>query len=156
MTQLIVLAAVLVLALSTGVLLRRGAGRVRASDIPTAAPDRAHLLARIGLNGDGPTVLHFSADWCGPCAAVRRVVSSTVAELADSPRPPAESNSTSGAPGDREGTGRAVAADDVHLRRRLDRAFPHLRGAVGSRPAHRASSAERVIRGVCRHFRRTR
>lgn len=90
MTQLIVLAAVLLLALSTGVLLRRGAGRVRVSDIPTAAPDRAHLLAKIGLNGDGPTVLHFSADWCGPCAAVRRVVSSTVAELADSPRPPAD------------------------------------------------------------------
>lgn len=87
MTQIIVLAAVLVLALSIGLLARRGAGRVRTS---RAAPDRAHLLAEVGLNGDGPTVLHFSADWCGPCTAVRRVVSSTISELADSPRPPVD------------------------------------------------------------------
>ena len=90
MTQIIVLAAVLVLALSIGLLARRGAGRVRASTGSTAAPDRAHLLAKVGLNGDGPTVLHFSAGWCGPCAAVRRVVSSTISELADSPRPPVD------------------------------------------------------------------
>lgn len=95
MTQIMILAAALVLATAVGLLLRRRAGRVRSSyiptaGIPTAAPDRAHLLAKVGLNGDGPTVLHFSADWCGPCAAVRRVVSSTVAQLADSPRPPAD------------------------------------------------------------------
>ena len=28
----------------------------------------------LGLSGTGPTVLHFSAPWCGPCAGVRRVV----------------------------------------------------------------------------------
>jgi thioredoxin-like negative regulator of GroEL len=28
----------------------------------------------LGLSHTGPTVVHFSAVWCGPCAAVRRVV----------------------------------------------------------------------------------
>src|SRR5258708_31269069 len=28
----------------------------------------------LGLSHTGPTVVHFSAGWCGPCAGVRRVV----------------------------------------------------------------------------------
>ncbi|HET9562945.1 MAG TPA: thioredoxin family protein [Mycobacterium sp.] len=28
----------------------------------------------LGLSDTGPTVVHFSAVWCGPCAGVRRVV----------------------------------------------------------------------------------
>ena len=28
----------------------------------------------LGLSTTGPTILHFSASWCGPCEAVRRVV----------------------------------------------------------------------------------
>ncbi|HYR15540.1 MAG TPA: thioredoxin family protein [Mycobacterium sp.] len=28
----------------------------------------------LGLSHTGPTLVHFSAVWCGPCAAVRRVV----------------------------------------------------------------------------------
>ena len=35
----------------------------------------------LGLSRSGPTVLHFSAEWCGPCAAVRRVVDQVCAEL---------------------------------------------------------------------------
>jgi thioredoxin-like negative regulator of GroEL len=35
----------------------------------------------LGLSTTGPTVLHFSADWCGPCAAVRRVVDQVCDEL---------------------------------------------------------------------------
>lgn len=35
----------------------------------------------LGLSTSGPTVLHFSADWCGPCAAVRRVVDQVCKEL---------------------------------------------------------------------------
>jgi len=46
-------------------------------------------LAGIGRrDSSGPAVLHFSADWCGPCAAVRRVVRRVTEELADAPRPP--------------------------------------------------------------------
>jgi thioredoxin-like negative regulator of GroEL len=35
----------------------------------------------LGLSRTGPTVVHFSAVWCGPCAAVRRVVDQVCAEL---------------------------------------------------------------------------
>jgi thiol-disulfide isomerase/thioredoxin len=35
----------------------------------------------LGLSSTGPTVLHFSADWCGPCAAVRRVVDEVCKDL---------------------------------------------------------------------------
>jgi thiol-disulfide isomerase/thioredoxin len=35
----------------------------------------------LGLSDTGPTVLHFSAPWCGPCAGVRRVVDQVCAEL---------------------------------------------------------------------------
>jgi thiol-disulfide isomerase/thioredoxin len=35
----------------------------------------------LGLSEDGPTVVHFSAPWCGPCAAVRRVVDQVCTEL---------------------------------------------------------------------------
>ncbi len=28
----------------------------------------------LGLSSTGPTIVHFSAAWCGPCDAVRRVV----------------------------------------------------------------------------------
>jgi thiol-disulfide isomerase/thioredoxin len=37
----------------------------------------------LGLSDAGPTVVHFSADWCGPCAAVRRVVDQACADLPD-------------------------------------------------------------------------
>jgi thiol-disulfide isomerase/thioredoxin len=35
----------------------------------------------LGLSHTGPTVVHFSAVWCGPCAAVRRVVIEVCGEL---------------------------------------------------------------------------
>lgn len=35
----------------------------------------------LGLSGTGPTVVHFSAVWCGPCAGVRRVVNQVCGEL---------------------------------------------------------------------------
>ena len=37
--------------------------------------------ADLGLSGTGPTVVHFSAVWCGPCAAVRRVVNEVCTDL---------------------------------------------------------------------------
>ena len=35
----------------------------------------------LGLSDTGPTVVHFSAEWCGPCAGVRRVVDAVCADL---------------------------------------------------------------------------
>ena len=37
----------------------------------------------LGLSRTGPTVVHFSAVWCGPCAGVRQVVNQVVADLPD-------------------------------------------------------------------------
>ena len=35
----------------------------------------------LGLSATGPTIVHFSAVWCGPCAGVRRVVDQVCADL---------------------------------------------------------------------------
>jgi thiol-disulfide isomerase/thioredoxin len=35
----------------------------------------------LGLSTTGPTIVHFTAPWCGPCAGVRRVVDQVCAEL---------------------------------------------------------------------------
>ena len=35
----------------------------------------------LGLSETGPTVVHFSAVWCGPCAGVRRVVDAVCEDL---------------------------------------------------------------------------
>lgn len=56
------------LALRTG--LQQGA-----ADFPKIDPDE------LGLSRTGPTVVHFSAPWCGPCANVRRAVEQVCEEL---------------------------------------------------------------------------
>ncbi|BDT95527.1 thiol reductase thioredoxin [Nocardia sputorum] len=89
MIQLTILAVVLLAALAVGVLLRRRDGKIRAADgIDLSDSARAQLLASVGVTGAGPAVLHFSADWCGPCDAVRRVVANVTDQLAGSPQPP--------------------------------------------------------------------
>lgn len=90
MTQITVLLVTLGLALVAGLAWRSRAGKVRASAQRDPTTDRARLLTAVGVSGSVPTVLHFSADWCGPCAAVRRVVGQVIDELGESPRPPAE------------------------------------------------------------------
>jgi len=35
----------------------------------------------LGLSRTGPTIVHFGAVWCGPCAALRRIVDQVCAEL---------------------------------------------------------------------------
>ncbi|OBK96612.1 thiol reductase thioredoxin [Mycobacterium asiaticum] len=63
-----------------GVAINRRSGVLRsAGDAAAAGPDNSDL----GLSETGPTVVHFSADWCGPCAAVRRVVDQVCAEFPD-------------------------------------------------------------------------
>jgi thioredoxin-like negative regulator of GroEL len=54
-----------------GWLMTRRSGAVRATD-PQAF--EAIDTTDLGLSSQGPTVVHFSASWCGPCIQVRRVV----------------------------------------------------------------------------------
>jgi thiol-disulfide isomerase/thioredoxin len=68
--------AALAVAAAVGVLIDRRAGVLREV---TAEPELD--TTDLGLSRTGPTVVHFSAVWCGPCASVRRVVSQVCADL---------------------------------------------------------------------------
>jgi thiol-disulfide isomerase/thioredoxin len=71
-----VLVAALGLAYVIGRLLTLRAGMLK------AAAEASNVdTSDLGLSHTGPTVLHFSAAWCGPCAAVRRVVDEVCEEL---------------------------------------------------------------------------
>jgi thiol-disulfide isomerase/thioredoxin len=110
MTAIVILVVALIVGILVGMLFRRREGKVRtvksvpntaardrrdgrngsASDAAVAAAprrvtaqdgaDTATLLSAVGV-GHAPTVLHFSADWCGQCAAVRRVIARVVQDL---------------------------------------------------------------------------
>ena len=70
------IAAALGLAGAAGVLHNRRSGVLR--DIAGPADlDTADL----GLSRTAPTIVHFTAVWCGPCAAVRRVIDKVCADL---------------------------------------------------------------------------
>ena len=71
-----VLVAALGVAYVIGRLITLRAGLEKAGE-DAASVDTSDL----GLSRTGPTVLHFSATWCGPCAGVRRVVDQVCAEL---------------------------------------------------------------------------
>lgn len=72
------IAAALGLAGVAGVLHNRRAGVLRHITDP-ADVDTAGL----GLSTSAPTIVHFTAVWCGPCAAVRRVIDQVCADLPD-------------------------------------------------------------------------
>ena len=82
-SSVVVVIAVIVAALGVayviGKLITLRSGMLR--DASKAADLTAEAAADLGLSTTGPTVLHFSADWCGPCAAVRRVVDRVCKEL---------------------------------------------------------------------------
>ncbi len=73
---LVVIIAALGVAYVIGRLITLRAGMIRAGE-QAANVDTSDL----GLSQTGPTILHFSAEWCGPCAGVRRVVDQVCAEL---------------------------------------------------------------------------
>ncbi len=73
---IVIVIAVLGIGYLVGKLITLRSGMLRAaaeaSDIDTSG---------LGLSTTGPTILHFTATWCGPCAAVRRVVDQVCADL---------------------------------------------------------------------------
>ncbi|CAN5609352.1 thioredoxin family protein [soil metagenome] len=82
--QLITALAIVVaigLASVVGWVLNRRSGVLRAA----AAPGEDHQsevdTTDLGLSLTGPTIVHFSAVWCGPCAGVRRVVGQVCGDL---------------------------------------------------------------------------
>jgi thiol-disulfide isomerase/thioredoxin len=75
---IVALVVALVGAALIGWLMTRRSGAVQATD-PTAADDVD--TSDLGLSSDGPTVVHFSASWCGPCTQVRRVVDQVCDDL---------------------------------------------------------------------------
>jgi len=77
-TAIVAVVGALALAAVIGWLLTRRAGDVRATDPKTSSDvDTSDL----GLSSSGPTVVHFSASWCGPCTQVRRVVDQVCGDL---------------------------------------------------------------------------
>jgi len=54
---------------------------LRAGLLKSAAEATNGDTSDLGLSATGPTILHFSAVWCGPCAAVRRVVDQVCDDL---------------------------------------------------------------------------
>ena len=77
---LVVIATVtaLALAVAVGMLINRRSGVVREL---SGAPETD--TTELGLSRTGPTIVHFSAVWCGPCATVRRVVKQVCTDLPD-------------------------------------------------------------------------
>lgn len=76
--------AALASATAVGVAVNRRSGVLRDTSPKaeaTGKPDQD--TSDLGLSETGPTVVHFSADWCGPCASVRRVVDQVCAALPD-------------------------------------------------------------------------
>ncbi len=79
-TVLVALVAAVVVATLAGWLLTRRSGRIReVSSDAGGGPDTADLA----LSRSGPTIVHFSAPWCGPCDRVRRVVGQVCEDMSD-------------------------------------------------------------------------
>lgn len=70
------IASALGLAAVIGVLHNRRHGVLRDSDHPSDLD-----TDDLGLSTSGPTIVHFTAAWCGPCAGVRRVIDQVRADL---------------------------------------------------------------------------
>ncbi len=84
-TVIVAIIAALALATLVGRLLTRHSGSIREAHseaVQDPQEDDAGT-AGLGLSRTGPTVVHFSAPWCGPCDRVRRVVDQVCGDLGD-------------------------------------------------------------------------
>ena len=81
-TAIVAIAAAAGLAAIAGWLFTRRSGDVRETKLGSSVPVGPDT-ADLGLSGTGPTVVHFSAAWCGPCGQVRRVVDEVCGDLGD-------------------------------------------------------------------------
>jgi thiol-disulfide isomerase/thioredoxin len=81
-TAVVAIVAALALAAVVGWFLTRRSGSIKqvASD---PGPGAGAETADLGLSSTGPTVVHFSAPWCGPCDRVRRVVDQVCDNMGD-------------------------------------------------------------------------
>jgi thiol-disulfide isomerase/thioredoxin len=77
LTAIVAIAAALAVAGVAGVLHNRRSGVVREAGSPDVD------VSDLGLSSTGPTIVHFSAVWCGPCAGVRRVVDQVCTDMRD-------------------------------------------------------------------------
>jgi thiol-disulfide isomerase/thioredoxin len=82
MTVTIAIVTAAVVAALAGWLLTRRSGNIREVH-PESVRGADSDSADLGLSRTGPTVVHFSAPWCGPCDRVRRVVDQVCDDLGD-------------------------------------------------------------------------
>jgi thiol-disulfide isomerase/thioredoxin len=80
-TAIVAIVAAVGLAALTGWLLTHRAGDVRETKPGTGA-EHPHA-AGLGLSSTGPTIVHFTAAWCGQCTQVRRVVQQVCDDVGD-------------------------------------------------------------------------
>jgi thiol-disulfide isomerase/thioredoxin len=82
MSTLLIAITATVAALATatvvGAVINRRSGVLRET-----SPQPHQDTSTLGLSQSGPTIVHFSAVWCGPCASVRRVVDQVCNTLPD-------------------------------------------------------------------------
>jgi thiol-disulfide isomerase/thioredoxin len=82
-TVIVAIVAAGVLTVILGWLLTRRSGTVREIQSASGTDPGDLGTTDLGLSRSGPTVVHFSAPWCGPCDRVRRVVGEVCADLGD-------------------------------------------------------------------------
>ncbi|MUM15823.1 thioredoxin family protein [Mycobacterium sp. CBMA271] len=75
-TAVVAIAVALLASSIIAVAIKSRSGKLRAGN---GGPGGVTAPAGIELSPTGPTIVHFSAAWCGPCASVRRVVDQVVA-----------------------------------------------------------------------------
>ncbi|MEE6176879.1 thioredoxin family protein [Mycobacterium sp. 050134] len=80
MSNLAIAVTAIIAALATAAVIGAVVNR-RSGVLREARPEPNQDTSGLGLSQTGPTIVHFSAVWCGPCAAVRRVVDQVCADL---------------------------------------------------------------------------